>query len=61
MVRTADGKEHKPTEAKLVGSVAKVRGRDVNKPARIGEYPVFVEQSGDFRLFTYSSKLTQID
>lgn len=61
MIKTADGKEFRPADAKLIGSVDKVRSRDVHKPARVGEFPVFVEQSGDYRMFTYSSKLTQID
>jgi hypothetical protein len=61
MVKTADEKEFKPADARLIGSVEKVRSRDVHKPARVGEFPVFVEQSGDYRLFTYSKKLIQID
>ena len=59
-IRTADNKEWEPKENKLVGSVDKVRSRDVHRPARVGEFPVFVEQSGDYRLFTYSKKLTEV-
>lgn len=61
MIKTADGKEFNPAEARLVGSVDKVRSRDVHKPARLGEFPVFVEQSGSYRMFTYSKKLVVID
>ncbi len=61
VVRTSDGKEFKPSEAKLVGSVSKVSGRDVHKPAVVGEFPVFVEQSGNYRLFTYNKKIASID
>jgi hypothetical protein len=60
MIKTSDGKEWNPAETKLVGSVNKVKSRDVHKPARVGEFPVFVEQSGDFRLFTYSKKLLEV-
>lgn len=59
-IKTTDGKEFAPSEAKLVGSVSKVRSRDVHKPARVGEFPVFVEQQGDYRLFTYSKKLIEV-
>lgn len=55
--RCADGKAFEPTEARLIGSVSKVRSREVHTPAVIGEFPVLVEQSGDYRMFTYSSKL----
>jgi len=59
-IKTSDGKEWNPAENKLVGSVKKVRGREVTKPAAIGEFPVFVEQSGSYRLFTYNKKLTEV-
>lgn len=61
MLTCADGKQFAPTEAKLVGSVDKVRSRDVHQPARIGEFPVLVEQSGSYRLFTYNRKITSLE
>jgi len=54
-----DGKEW-GAEVKLVGSAKKVRDREITKPPKIGEYPVFVEQQGDYRMFTYSSKISEI-
>lgn len=60
VVKTEDGKEFKQADAKLVGSVSAVKSRDVHKPAQVGEFPVFVEQSGRYRLFTYSKKITEI-
>ncbi len=60
MITTADKTEWIPTNAKLVGSVPKVRSRDVSRPAKIGEYPVFIEQSGSYRMFTYNYKLTSL-
>ena len=59
-VTTKDGKEFDPAEVKLVGSVPTVRSRDVSRPAKIGEFPVFVEQAGQYRLFTYNKKLVTI-
>lgn len=59
-VKTADGKEFNPSESKLVGSVSKVRDRDVHRPPVLGEFPVFVEQHGSYRLFTYNKKLIEI-
>lgn len=59
-VTTKDGKEFKPEDAKLVGSVATIRGRDINTPAQVGQFPVFVEQSGSYRMFTYNKKLVSI-
>lgn len=61
VVRTTDGQCFESTKVKLVGSVKKVKDRDVNQPAVIGEYPVFVEQSGSYRLFTYSRKIQSIE
>lgn len=60
MIRTSDNKTWLPEENKLVGSVSTVRGRDIHKPARVGEFPLFVEQSGNYRLSTYSKKLTEV-
>ncbi|HEY8096945.1 MAG TPA: hypothetical protein VIE65_12760 [Methylobacter sp.] len=60
-VKTTDGHKFKSDEAKLVGSVPKVRSRDVSQPARVGEFPVFVEQSGSYRMFTYNKKIVSID
>jgi hypothetical protein len=60
MVKTTDGKVFESTKDKLVGSVKTVRSRDVNRPAVLGEFPVFVEQSGNYRLFTYNKKLVEI-
>lgn len=56
-VTTADHKVFTSDTDKLIGSVSKVRGRDVHKPAVVGEFPVFVEQSGNFRIFTYNRKI----
>jgi hypothetical protein len=61
IVTTADGKQFKSSDAKLVGSAKTIRSRDVNKPAVVGEFPVFVEQSGNYRLFTYNKKITAIE
>lgn len=61
MLTCADGKQFAPTEEKLVGSVDKVRSRDVHQPARVGEFPVLVEQTGSYRLFTYNRKIKAID
>lgn len=61
VVTTADGKTFESGSARLVGSVSKMRNRDIHKPARIGEFPVFVEQSGSYRMFTYTKKITAID
>ncbi|WP_186078706.1 hypothetical protein [Burkholderia gladioli] len=62
-IKTADGEEWPPSEFKLMGSVAKVgdRADAIHQPARTGEFPVFVEQSGDYRIFTYGRKLVSID
>lgn len=60
MVTCADGKTFSPADAKLVGSVDKVRSRDVHQPARVGEFPVLVEQSGSYRMFTYNRKIKEI-
>lgn len=60
MTKTSDGKTFDPTEARLVGSVTKRADRTINKPAKLGEFPVFVEQHGAYRLFTYSKKLVEI-
>ena len=61
MVTCKDGKTFVPTEAKLVGSVEKVRSRDVHQPPRVGEFPVLVEQSGSYRMFTYNRKIASLD
>lgn len=61
IVTTVDGKTFQPAEAKLIGSVKKVRDKDVNKPAVIGQFPVFVEQSGSYRIFTYNRKIKTIE
>ena len=59
-IKTEDGKVWDPKEAKLVGSAKKVRGRDGNNPAKVGEFPIFVEQSGSYRMFTYNRKLVEL-
>jgi len=59
-IRCADGREFLPTEAKLVASVPKVRSKEIHQPAILGEFPVLVEQSGAYRMFTYSSKLVEV-
>ena len=60
VVKCKDGKEFKADEFKLVGSVKTVRNRDVTKPGVVGEYPVLVEQSGSFKMFTYSRRIESI-
>lgn len=60
IIKTKDGKEFASSMERCVGSVKKQRDRDVNKPAAIGQFPVFVEQYGNYRMFTYSSKITEI-
>ncbi len=57
-VYTADGQIFKPSENRLVGSVAKVGDKEVHKPAVLGEYPVFVERSGKYKTFTHKKKIT---
>jgi len=52
-----DGTVFPREEARIVGSVRRVRDREVNKPARVGEYPVMVEQAGSFRMFTFNRKI----
>lgn len=59
-VTTSDGKTFTQTDCKLVGSVPGVKSRAVSRPAVIGEYPVFVEQSGSYRMFTYSKRIKSI-
>lgn len=61
MVTCSDGKTFSPTEARLVGSVNKVRSRDIHRPPVVGEFPVLVEQSGSYRLFTYNRKIEVIE
>lgn len=58
---TVDNKTFDGEKYALVGSVAKVRSREVSRPAKVGEYPVFVEQFGGFRMFTYSRKIKEIE
>lgn len=58
---TVDNKTFDGEKYALVGSVAKVRSRDVSRPPKVGEYPVFVEQFGGFQMFTYSRKIKEID
>lgn len=58
---TVDRKIHDGDKFELVGSVPKVRSRDVTRPPKVGEYPVFVEQFGDYRMFTYSRKILEIE
>jgi hypothetical protein len=60
MIVTSDGVNWNPTTEKLVGSVSKKNSREVHKPAMLGEYPVFVEQSGSYRMFTYNKKLVSV-
>lgn len=52
-----DGTVFPREEARIVGSVRRVRDREVNKPARVGEYPVMVEQTGSLRMFTFNRKI----
>lgn len=61
IITTTDNKIFNADESKCIGSVTKVRSRNVNKPARIGEYPVFVEQHGSYRIFTYNRKIKSIN
>lgn len=60
MIVTADGINWNPSTEKLIGSVSKKSSRDIHTPAVSGEYPVFVEQSGNCRMFTYNKKLVCI-
>ena len=60
MTTTIDGKAFDPEKYNLIGSVKKVKSREINRPAKVGEYPVFVEQFGVFRMFTYSRKIKEI-
>lgn len=61
IVTCKDNKQFISSDCKLVGSVNKVRSRDVHRPAVIGEFPVFVEQSGSYKIFTYSKKIGTIE
>jgi len=60
MTETKDGVTWNAAKNRLIGSVSTVRSRDVHRPAQVGEFPVFVEQSGAYRMFTYSKTLTAI-
>lgn len=60
MIVTKDGKQWDPAKERLVGSVKTVRSRDIHRPAVIGEYPVFVEQFGGYRMFTWNFKLETV-
>lgn len=55
-----DGANFHSNRDKLVGSVSKRKDRKINTPAKFGEYPVFVEQHGTFRMFTYNKKIASI-
>ena len=55
IVETRDEVFH-PKDAVIVGSVPSVRSKEVNKPPKVGEYPVLVDQQTT-KLFTYSSKI----
>lgn len=59
-VKCADGKTLKMPEVKCIGSVVRVRDRAISKPPRVGEFPVCVEQSGNYRMFTYSKKIVSV-
>ena len=62
IIYTKNGKslDEKKDKVWLVGSVKTVRSRDINRPALIGQYPVFIEQYGSYRIFTYLSKIKSI-
>lgn len=60
-VTCGDGAVFQAAEARCVGSVAKVRSHDIHTPAKVGEFPVLVEQSGAYRMFSYSRKITAIE
>lgn len=55
------GKRFEQSEARLVGSASSVRSRVIHQPAVIGEFPVFVDQSGSHQLFTWSRKLAAVE
>lgn len=57
---TSDGKIFDDAKCELVGSVTKARDKSINRPAKIGEYPVFVEQFDNYRTFTYPRKIVEI-
>lgn len=59
-VTCKDGTTFVASEARLIGSVSGVRSRDIHRPALVGEFPVLVEQSGDYRMFTYSRKIATL-
>lgn len=60
-VTCEDGKTFGASEARCVASVTTAKGRDARRPPVVGEFPVLVEQSGDYRMFTYSSRIAAID
>ena len=57
---TSDGKSFDEDKYDLVGSAPNVKSREVSRPPKVGEYPVFVEQFGVYRMFTYSRKIVEI-
>lgn len=59
LVMTDDDKTW-DSKFKLVGSVASQRDRCIHSPALIGEFPVFVEQFGEYRLFVYLRALVPV-
>ncbi|MFT8718770.1 hypothetical protein [Acetobacter sp.] len=59
LVICADETRYPSTEYRLVGSVKTVRGKDINKPARIGQFPVFIDKKTT-SMFTYSRKIKKI-
>lgn len=63
-ITTSDGKTFESSagsEVKFIGGVKKIRGSKIDKEYyTIGDYPVFVEQHGAYRMFTYNKKIVSI-
>ena len=60
IVVCVDNTEWKSSEYRLVGSVKTVRSREINKPACVGQFPVFIDKNTT-RMFTYSKKIKSIN
>lgn len=55
----SDDTEWSSSKYRLVGSVKTVRSREINKPACIGQFPVFIDKTTT-KMFTYSKKIKDI-
>lgn len=54
-----DNTEWSSSEYRLVGSVKTVRSREINKPAYVGQFPVFIDKNTT-KMFTYSKRIKDI-